>query len=150
MPEEQEKRGRGRPPGPPKPAKIKKRMGRPPGSPKPPGSGRKKGTPNKTTLEIKEMAMAYAPGVIKMFGEMATDMNRPDDIRQRAGRELLDRGIGKAPQALNLGGHDGGPLNLELLTDEQLSLLADRIDNALQTFEAAFSSKQHKGEPEED
>ena len=37
-----------------------------------PGSGRKKGSPNKITREIKEIAHQYGPGALKELARIAT------------------------------------------------------------------------------
>ena len=72
--------------------------------------GRKKGTPNKATAEIKALALRHGDAAIK---ELARIMNEADSDSARLGaiRELLDRGIGKAPQAL-AGPDKDGPTEL--------------------------------------
>jgi hypothetical protein len=61
--------------------------------------GRQKGTPNKATAEIKTLAAEHAPAIIKELARLATKAKN-EATRVAAGRELLDRAFGKAPQAL--------------------------------------------------
>lgn len=61
-----------------------------------------------------------------MFRDSASE-----DIKLRAGTELLNRGYGRSVQQQNLAGHDGGPLDLSLLSDEQLEAAIARIAAAV-------------------
>ena len=61
--------------------------------------GRKAGTPNKVTAEIKALAAEHAPAIIKELVRLATKAKN-EATRVAAGKELLDRAFGKAPQAL--------------------------------------------------
>jgi hypothetical protein len=60
-----------------------------------PGSGRKKGTPNKVTVEIKELAQKYGPEAIAKLARLATKAESVAAIK-----ELLDRGYGRAVQPI--------------------------------------------------
>ncbi len=72
-------------------------VGRPKGQPR--TGGRVKGTPNKATAEIKELARVHGPAAVhRLAGLMTGD----GPVAVAACRELLDRGYGKAPQP-----HDG-------------------------------------------
>src|SRR5262245_7890914 len=64
-----------------------------------PGSGRKKGTPNKVTAEIKELAQKYGPEAIAELARLATKAES-EAARVAAIRELLDRGYGRAVQPI--------------------------------------------------
>jgi hypothetical protein len=64
-----------------------------------PGSGRKKGTPNKVTAEIKELAQKYGPEAIAELARLATNAES-EAARVAACRELLDRGNGRAVQPI--------------------------------------------------
>ena len=64
-----------------------------------PGSGRKKGSPNKITREIKEIAHQYGPGALKELARIATQ-GESEAARVAACREILDRAYGKAMQAI--------------------------------------------------
>jgi hypothetical protein len=64
-----------------------------------PGSGRKKGTPNKVTAEINELAQKYGPEAIAELARLATNAES-EAARVAACRELLDRGNGRAVQPI--------------------------------------------------
>ena len=71
--------------------------------------GRKKGTPNKSTAKIKELAQTYSTDALKTLATiMLTSEN--DTAKIAAAKELLDRGYGKPTQALEHSGPDGGPV----------------------------------------
>lgn len=78
------------------------------------GSGRPAGSLNKATAEIKELAGVYGPDAIAKLALMAgLTKGAPAEsevVRLGAIRELLDRGYGKAPQAIT--GADGGALQM--------------------------------------
>jgi hypothetical protein len=80
--------------------------------------GRQKGTPNKATVEIKELARAYGPTAIAELARLAGLTNQPgsenEGTRVSAIKELIDRGYGKATQPIS--GADGGPLSLIVAT----------------------------------
>lgn len=86
-------------------------MGRP-GKPKglPKSGGRKVGTPNKATASVKAIAQAYTVEAVEILVGIARDGDAPPAARVSAVKELLDRGHGKAPQAIT--GPDGGDLAL--------------------------------------
>lgn len=71
------------------------------------GSGRKKGTPNKATLEIKELARQHTAAAVKELARLATKA-KSEAARVAAIRELLDRGYGKPTQPI--GGDPDNPL----------------------------------------
>jgi hypothetical protein len=56
--------------------------------------GRRKGTPNKSTAEIRAFAQQYGPEAI---GKLVNLMRQSDDYRVQlvAAKELLDRGYGR-------------------------------------------------------
>jgi hypothetical protein len=60
--------------------------------------GRKKGTPNKATREVKDLAQQYAPDALKELARLAREAEN-ESARVSAIKELLDRAYGKAPQA---------------------------------------------------
>ncbi len=71
--------------------------------------GRTKGTPNKSTAEIKELAQTYSA---KALETLATIMRNSDNDTARiaAAKELLDRGYGKVTQPMEVSGPGGGPI----------------------------------------
>lgn len=68
--------------------------------------GRTKGTLNKATKDIKELARAHGPEVIEGFWRLFKEADS-DTARIAAGRELLDRAYGKATQPVS--GDDDAP-----------------------------------------
>lgn len=72
-----------------------------------PGSGRKPGTPNKATLELKDLARQYTTDAVKELARLATNAES-ESARVAAIRELLDRGYGRPTQPI--GGDPDNPL----------------------------------------
>lgn len=103
-------------------------MSRGPGAPKghPRWGGRKKGTPNKSTAEIKELAAQYGPAAVATLAHLMFNAET-EQLKKDASVELLNRGYGRAPQQIQHAGHDGGKLDLTLLGDEDLDNLAIRF-----------------------
>lgn len=66
--------------------------------------GRTKGTPNKATIEVKELAREYAPQVLREMARLATQAES-ESARVAAGNAILDRAYGKPSQAIT--GEDG-------------------------------------------
>jgi len=71
--------------------------GRPKGLPK--TGGRQKGTRNKLTAEIKEVASEYGPEAVETLVKLMRDENNPQ-IQRAAAEALLDRGFGRPMQAI--------------------------------------------------
>jgi hypothetical protein len=74
---------------------------------------RPKGSLNKSTKEVKQIAQKYTNHAIKELARIAKNANS-EQARVSACRELLDRGHGKAPQALV--GDKDLPLTLQITT----------------------------------
>ena len=74
--------------------------------------GRKAGTPNKATADIKAIAQPYGPDAVSALVKIMKNEAAPEAARVRAASELLDRGYGKARQAIDLGGQGGGAHSL--------------------------------------
>jgi len=70
-----------------------------------PGSGRKKGTPNKATNELKQLAQQYTEKAVETLSEVMTDPEAPAVARIAAANSLLDRGHGKPRQEVELSSH---------------------------------------------
>ena len=66
-----------------------------------PGAGRKPGVPNKVTADIKALAQVHAPVAISELARLAVEA-QSEPARVAAIKELLDRGFGKATQAVDL------------------------------------------------
>ena len=111
------------------------KRGRRPGSPK--TGGRVAGTPNKVTRELKELAMQFVPRAIEQLGLMAVSAEN-DSAKLGAIREIFDRAVGKAPQAMV---HSGSIATYDLTraTDDELKTLIrilSRLENQQQPDES--------------
>lgn len=77
-----------------------------------PGAGRPKGSRNQLTTErkatLREMAMDHVPAALLALVEVAEKGS--DAARVSAANSILDRAFGKAPQAVELSGPGGGPV----------------------------------------
>lgn len=62
--------------------------------------GRQKGTPNKATRDLKELAREYTAEALTTLEEVMK-ASESDAARVAAAKELLDRGYGKAAQTVN-------------------------------------------------
>ncbi len=71
--------------------------------------GRQKGTPNKSTAEVKAYCQEFGEDIISMLLNLAHYSIDPR-VRIMAGKEILDRGYGRPPQGVELSGPDGGPI----------------------------------------
>jgi hypothetical protein len=60
--------------------------------------GRQKGTPNKVTADVRELAQAFGPDAINCLSEIMMDKAQPAAARVSASKEILDRAYGKSPQ----------------------------------------------------
>ena len=89
----------------------------------PKSGGRKKGTPNKSTVEVRAYAQEFGEDAITTLAQL---MYHADDDRVRisAAKEILDRGYGKAPQAMGFTGRDGGPIQTEDMSDKETVRIA--------------------------
>lgn len=74
-----------------------------------PGAGRKPGVPNKATGDVKALAQEWGEKAIKALADIATGPEHPAAARVSAASVLLDRGYGKAKQAVELSGPGGPP-----------------------------------------
>jgi len=57
---------------------------------------------------VKALAQQHGPDIIALLYRLAQNVKTPPQARISAAGILLDRGYGKAPQAIT--GGDGGPL----------------------------------------
>jgi len=81
--------------------------------------GRKAGTPNKTTVEIRDAARKHAKAALAELARIMTK-STSDTARIAAARELLDRAYGKAPQAMTGEGGEG-PQEVKVSWDDKPS-----------------------------
>lgn len=66
--------------------------------------GRKKGTPNKATAEIKELAQQYTAQALEALVRVMED-GESEAARVSAANAILDRGHGKPSQSIDAGGN---------------------------------------------
>ena len=88
--------------------------------------GRKPGTPNKATRDIRELAQVHSVEAVKELAKLAglvkgTKGAESEQARIAALKELLDRGHGKATQAVDL---NVTPVDASSLTDAELERIA--------------------------
>jgi hypothetical protein len=62
--------------------------------------GRQKGTPNKATAAVKEIAGQYNEKAVKMLAAIMNDPQAPHAARVAAAGQLLDRGHGRPSQSM--------------------------------------------------
>ena len=63
--------------------------------------GRKKGTPNKATAQIKELAAEYAPEAMRRLAQLMRQ-KKNDPAAFSAAKEIVDRHAGKTTQSLTI------------------------------------------------
>lgn len=93
--------------------------------------GRQKGTPNKVTLEIRDLARVYGPTAIAELARIAGLTKQPgsenEATRVAAIKELIDRGYGKATQPIS-GDDTKPPIRLEHgIAGQRVKSLLDQI-----------------------
>lgn len=76
--------------------------------PRPKTGGRKKGTPNKATASIKELARQYTTEALEALVGVLRN-SETDAAKVSAAKEILDRGYGKATTVV-AGDDEGGPI----------------------------------------
>ena len=79
--------------------------------------GRKKGTPNKHTAEVKELAQQHGVECVERLAEIAGGDNVPAAVA--ACRELLDRGYGKAIASVVVASDEPSLLDVFKAIDER-------------------------------
>ena len=75
--------------------------------------GRPKGSLNKTTAEVKEAAMKYAPAAVKRLAHLMAHAES-EAAQVAAANSILDRAMGKPKQALVGGDEDDAPIKNHL------------------------------------
>jgi hypothetical protein len=76
--------------------------------------GRAKGTLNKVTIELKELARVHGPAGVEKLARLAAH-SKNEMVCVAAIKELFDRGYGKAPQPHD-GDGQGGPVVVKVIT----------------------------------
>lgn len=72
--------------------------------------GRKKGTPNKSTAELKQLARQYTEVALIELARLVTQAES-EQARVAAIKEIFDRGYGKATQFI-AGDEDAAPIRV--------------------------------------
>lgn len=88
--------------------------------------GRKKGVPNKATAEMKALALTYVPAVIKEMARLSRKA-KSELARVAAGREILDRAMGRPPQSVDLTNSDG---SMSQVWHEAMKVVDEEIQEA--------------------
>jgi hypothetical protein len=74
--------------------------------------GRKKGTPNKATASIRDLAREYTDQALSaLVSVLAGGEGIPAAAQVAAAKEILDRGYGRASTVLS-GDEEGGPVQI--------------------------------------
>ncbi len=63
------------------------------------GGGSRKGSPNKSTKDVKALALKYVPSAIQRLAHLAVKA-QSEQAQVAACKELLDRAVGKASQPI--------------------------------------------------
>lgn len=79
-----------------------------------PGAGRKKGSVNKATASIREIARKYTDEAVHALVSVMLDEEQPAAARVGAANSLLDRGYGKSATVLQ-GDEDGGAVQVNII-----------------------------------
>jgi hypothetical protein len=100
--------------------------------------GRKPGIPNKATRDIRELAQVYTTEAVQELAKLAglvkgTKGAESEQARIAALKEVLDRGHGKATQAVDL---NVPPVPVERMTDAELERRIREADWAGQPTKA--------------
>lgn len=73
--------------------------------------GRQKGTPNKATASIRDIAKQYTTEAIAALVAVMRDKDEPAAARVSAANSILDRGYGKPSQPID-GDGEGGAIQI--------------------------------------
>jgi hypothetical protein len=92
------------------------RPGRKKGTPK--TGGRRKGTPNKVTAEVREVASQHSETAVAELARLMVE-GQSEQVRVAACREILDRAHGKSRQSVEHTGHGAGPIAVKELPDKE-------------------------------
>ena len=88
---------------------------------------------------LEPLARAHSPAAIRTLASIVLDKKAPPAARIAAANSILDRGLGKPPQGVELSGKDGGPVETMEVTDEA------RVE-AFMAFLARTNAKPDQGD----
>lgn len=74
--------------------------------------GRARGVPNKATAGVKAVAQQYTNEAVEVLVAIMRDVTAVPNARVAAAKEILERGHGKSPQAVELSGPNGEPVKI--------------------------------------
>ncbi len=98
---------------------LPQRAGAPKGRRKPEGSGRKKGTPNRITREVREIAQKYTARAVRQAWKLAKEA-KSQDTQLKALELILAYGHGK-PTPMIADAPEGEPIEREVLDDREIA-----------------------------
>ena len=79
---------------------------------RPKTGGRQRGTPNRSTADVKAVAATYTTQALSTLAEIMQDGTAPHSARVAAANALLDRAVGKPRQELEHAGNEKEPLTV--------------------------------------
>jgi hypothetical protein len=82
--------------------------------------GRPKGSVNKVTADIRELARQYAPDALKELARLSVNAES-EAARVAAIKEILDRAYGKSVRALEHSDPNAGPIETKDVSDADLA-----------------------------
>jgi hypothetical protein len=89
--------------------------------------GRPKGAVNLSTRELRAKAQSMGDDIIEGLLLMFKDKTLAPEARIKAGREILDRGYGKAPQSVKMTASTGGRFDWSRVPDDKLAIVEETL-----------------------
>lgn len=105
-------------------------MAYPKGKPRPPGAGRKKGTPNKATAAVAQAVAESGQTPLDFMLGVMRDEGKDFGVRLDAAKSAAPY-VHPKLAAIEHTGRDGGPVQFENVTDEQLIADIRRLESEL-------------------
>lgn len=107
-----------------------------------PGSGRKPGTPNKSTVSLKNMAGAYSSEAVKVLVEVMRDPESPSAVRISAADKLLDRSHGRPAITI-----DAPEINLNVFPAKEVldAIYAKALEEAAKRDQKLIGRRERLG-----